>query len=543
VLIYLGQALQKKVMPMFHYALKPHGYLMLGASEAIGSSTDLFSLMDKKHKFYSKKALQHHTAFTGMAKTAMEKGEGQRPEAGPFKAEPKAPDLQQFVDRLILSRWSPAAVVINAHMDVLLFRGRTGTFLEHAPGSASLNLLKMARESLVLDLRTVISKAIKQDAPATQENATLRRDDRVQFVKIEVLPFQLTPSSERFFLVLFDETIPAVTEIHGERTGAASTRGRQEIERRELNKLRLELANSKESLQAIIEEQEATNEELKSANEEIQSSNEELQSTNEELETAKEELQSTNEELTTLNEELQTRNNELSQVNNDLTNLLASVNVAIIMLSNDRTIRRFTPMAERIFNLIPSDAGRRLSDLNRNIIVPDLDESIESVVENLTAVEREVQDREGRWYSLRIRPYRTRENKIDGAVLLLVDIDEHKRAVELVMSAVKNPLIALQADLRIKRANKAFYQTFEVTPEETENQYVYDLGNGQWNIPRLRTLLEEILTRQHEVNNFEMEAEFPKIGRRLMRLDARSYSEDGRGNKFILLAIQDVTAV
>ncbi|MCU1340322.1 MAG: two-component hybrid sensor and regulator, partial [Bryobacterales bacterium] len=532
-----------KVMPMFHYALKPHGYLMLGASEAIGSSTDLFSLMDKKHKFYAKKAGQHRTVFTGVTKTAMEKGEGHRPEAGPFKAEAKVPDLQQYVDRLILSRWSPAAVVINAHMDVLLFRGRTGSFLEHAPGSASLNLLKMARESLVLDLRTVISKAIKQDAPAMQENATLRREDRVQFVKIEVLPFQLTPASERFFLVLFDETIPAVTEIHGERTGAASTRGRQEIERREHNKLRQELANSKESLQAIIEEQEATNEELKSANEEIQSSNEELQSTNEELETAKEELQSTNEELTTLNEELQTRNSELSQVNNDLTNLLASVNVAIIMLGNDRTIRRFTPMAERIFNLIPSDAGRRLSDLNRNIIVPDLDESIESVVENLTSVEREVQDRDGRWYSLRIRPYRTRENKIDGAVLLLVDIDEHKRAVELVMSAVKNPLIALQADLRVKRANKAFYRMFEIAPDETENRYIYDLGNGQWNIPRLRTLLEEILTRQHEVNNFEMEAEFPKIGRRLMRLDARSYSEDGRGNKFILLAIQDVTPV
>jgi two-component system CheB/CheR fusion protein len=266
-----------------------------------------------------------------------------------------------------------------------------------------------------------------------------------------------------------------------------------------------------------------------------------LQSTNEELETAKEELQSTNEELTTLNEELQTRNGELSQVNNDLTNLLASVNVAIIMLSNDLTVRRFTPMAERIFNLIPSDIGRRLSDLNRNIVVPDLDDSIRDVVDNLTSIEREVQDRDGRWYSLRIRPYRTRENKIDGAVILLLDIDEHKRVVELVMSAIKHPLLALQADLRVKRANPAFYKTFQVSPEETENHYIYDLGRGQWNVPRLRTLLEDILAKQNEVDDFEVDAEFPQLGRRVMRLDGRSYSEDGRGNRLILLTIKDMT--
>jgi two-component system, chemotaxis family, CheB/CheR fusion protein len=230
----------------------------------------------------------------------------------------------------------------------------------------------------------------------------------------------------------------------------------------------------------------------------------------------------------------------LSQVNNDLTNLLASVNIAIIMLSNDLTVRRFTPMAERMFNLIPSDTGRRLSDLDRNIVMPDLDQSLREVVDNLANIEREVQDREGRWYSLRIRPYRTRENKIDGAVILLVDINEHKRAVELVMSAIKYPLVTLQANLRIKRANPAFYTTFRVTPEETENRFIYDLGQGQWNIPRLRTLLEEILVNQQQVDDFEVVANFPDIGRRTMRLDGRSYDEDARGNKLILLAIKDM---
>ncbi len=542
VLIYLGQVLQRKIMPVFHYALKQNGFLLLGSSEAIGSASDLFSLVDKKHKFYAKKSASSRPGFAVMYKEANEKIEIPRADGGPVRpgTEPKVMDLQQFVDRLILSKWSPAAVVINAQMDVLLFRGHTGRFLEHASGSASLNLLKMARENLVLDLRTAISKAIKLDIPVTQENTSSLHEDHFQPITIEVVPFQLTPSSERFFLVLFRE-MPAHLTTGPDSPGSA-IKAQRESERREVTRLRQELSQSKESLQGIIEEQEATNEELKSANEEIQSSNEELQSTNEELETAKEELQSTNEELTTLNEELQTRNIELSQSNNDLTNLLSSVNVAIIMLSSDFTVRRFTPMAEKIFNLIPSDIGRRLSDLNRNIVVPDLDQSIQQVVDHLTSIEREVQDRDGRWFSLRIRPYRTRENKIEGVVIILVDIDEHKRVVELIMSTVKQPLIALHPDLRVKRANDAFYQMFKVTPEQTEDHYLYEVGSGQWNLPKLRALLEETLTKQTVVDAFEVEAEFPNLGRRTMWLDARSYSENGRVPKLILLSIRDVTS-
>ncbi|MDB6068579.1 MAG: luxQ [Pedosphaera sp.] len=542
VLIYLGQVLQKKIMPVFHYALKPSGFLLLGSSETIGGAAELFSLHDKRNKIYSKKASAYRPGLAMIYRDANEKLETSRVETRPGKSEPKVPDLQQFVDRLILSKWSPAAVVINSEMDVLLFRGRTGAFLEHASGNASLNLLKMARENLVYDLRTTIATAIKQDTAVRHESASLRIDHNSQSVAIEVLPFKLAPAGERFFLVLFQPQFPSGSQLERPQTPAsAATKSRREDQRRELVELQLELAHSKESLQAIIEEQEATNEELKSANEEIQSSNEELQSTNEELETAKEELQSTNEELTTLNEELQTRNAELSQVNNDLTNLLSSVNVAIIMLDGDLVVRRFTPMAERLFNLIPSDVGRRLSDLNRTIIAPDLDDSIRQVVDNLTTVEREVQDRDGRWYSLRIRPYRTRENKIDGVVMLLVDINEHKRAVELIMETVRQPVISLRADLRVTKANDAFYQMFHVKPADTEGKYIYDLGHGQWDIPRLRTLLEEVLTKQHQVDDFEVEAEFPGMGRRTMHLDARSYSEDGRAKKLILLAIKDVS--
>ncbi len=536
VMIYLGQVLQRKIMPFFHYALKPNGFLLLGASEALGSASDLFSIFDKKHKIYAKKPTPYRPGFPALeGKALTERYEVHITGVGAAKRETRAPDLQQYVDRLIMSRWSPAAVVINAQMDVLMFRGRTGNFLEHAPGSASLNLLKMAREGLTLDLRTIVSKAMKQDTPVRQEQMQLRHDEQTHRLSIEVVPFQLTPSSERYFLVLFQETQPPVpTPPNRERTGSAANR-----DRRELSKLRQELAHGKESLQSIIEEQEATNEELKSANEEIQSSNEELQSTNEELETAKEELQSTNEELTTLNEELQTRNLELSQVNNDLTNLLSSVSVAIIMLNNDLTIRRFTPMAERIFNLIPSDTGRRLSDLNRNIIVPDLDESIQQVVDDLATVEREVQDRAGHWYSLRIRPYRTRENRIDGAVILLVDIDEHKRAVEVIMSTIKHPLLSLDSDLRIKRANPAFYEMFKLKQQDTDSRVLYEVGNGELNIPRLRTALKDVVAKQQQVDDFELEAEFPGVGKRKLRMDAHVYPEDDRGGSLILLSIKD----
>src|SRR5262249_51200400 len=269
-----------------------------------------------------------------------------------------------------------------------------------------------------MEYHAVVNKAIKQDLSIKQTGVQLKYNGRSREIAIEVVPFKMPSLGERFFLVAFKELDPArPAELPTEQKQTLSSR--RALEQREINRLRLELMASKESMQSIIEEQEATNEELKSANEEIQSSNEELQSTNEELETAKEELQSTNEELTTLNEELQNRNTELSQANNDLTNLLASVNIAVLMLGDDLTIRRFTPMAERIFNLIPSDIGRRLGDMNRTILVPDLENSVRNVIDNLSSVEREVQDREGHWYSLRVRPYRTRENRIDGAIIIL----------------------------------------------------------------------------------------------------------------------------
>jgi two-component system CheB/CheR fusion protein len=538
VLIYLTAVLQRRIIPIFHYALKPGGFLMLGSSESIGEHSEIFEMVDKTNRIYAKKPVSYRATFDFEHRTAVRHVPPPQPER--HEKGDSGANLQQKIDRLILHHYSPAAVIINDQMDVLHFRGKTGFYLEHQSGAASLNLLKMARDDLSLDLRRVITKAI-QSGDRADTLIDIRANGKAQRVKVDVHPVAL-PAPERYFLVLFtDVTPPPVPEMI-QAKGPAGTKVDKRAVPRQVAKLREELASTKESLQAIIEEQEATNEELKSANEEIQSSNEELQSTNEELETAREELQSTNEELTTLNQELQNRNTELGQLNNDLSNLLASVNIAIIMLGTDLTIRRFTPTAEKIFNLIPSDVGRRLTDLSRTIQAPDLDEVIQGVIDNLNTVQRDVQDREGRWYSLRIRPYRTRESRVDGVVLMLLDIDELKRTIGHIISLVRQPVLVLQPDLKVSRANEAFHRTFQTQPDQVEGKRIYELARRRWNIPRLRELLEEILPAHGEVRDFRLEHEFENVGRKSLILNARRFYEESRGVQLFLVAMEDVTA-
>ena len=304
-------------------------------------------------------------------------------------------------------------------------------------------------------------------------------------------------------------------------------------------------------LQSVIEQKDTVNEELKSANEEILSSNEELLSTNEELETAKEELQSINEELVTVNEQLQSRNLELTRVSDDMTNLLGSANVPIVAVGVDLRIRKFTPAAGKVLNLLPADVGRPIGELKSVVEVSDLEALITGVIDTVRTEEREVRDRAGHWYMLCIHPYRTLENKIDGAVVVFGDIDEAKHAqmrlkesgeyAQSIVETVREPILILTEDLRVKSANQSFYQTFRVKPEETENLLLYDLGSGQWNIPSLRTLLEDILPGHHTFEEHEVEHHFPVIGHRVMLLNARQVCPRDGASPLILLAFQDVT--
>ncbi|MCU1231631.1 MAG: two-component hybrid sensor and regulator [Acidobacteria bacterium] len=417
VMIYLGAVLQRKAMAIFHYSLRPEGYLLLGNSETVGTHAELFAVIDRRHKIYQKKSSFARVPVDFTPAATREPAETRPMDEDSTAA---ANSLLRDADKALLARYSPPGVLINDSMEILQFRGRTSEFLSPAPGRPSFNLMKMVREGLFADLRAAINEARKRDAAVRRPSVHVTNDAGSTIVDIEVVPFA-SGTQERFFLVLFDDARQDPLAIPAK--GKASTKAAKEKERpsdpRQVARLKRELDATREYLQSIIEEQEAMNEELRSANEEIQSSNEELQSTIEEVETAKEELQSTNEELTTLNEELASSNVELAEVNNDLQNLLASVDVPIVMLSGERRIRRFSPGAQRLLNLMPSDAGRLMSEVRTSIDLRSLDAVITSVVESLEMQQVEVNDRDGRPWLLRVRPYRTIDNRIDGAVLAL----------------------------------------------------------------------------------------------------------------------------
>jgi two-component system, chemotaxis family, CheB/CheR fusion protein len=424
VLIYLSPELHKRCFPQFHYALNPGGYLILGPAESVGGYDELFKLVDRKNKIYLKAAGTTPQAAGLISRYGLELSHfGARPTAA--AGTNFGSDIMNVADRIMLSAYAPAAVVIDQQMCVQQFRGRTDLFLEHAPGPATFNLFQLVRPTLVADLRAAIQRAMKMDKAARKDRVKVELGGRRCEINIQVVPFKIPASDKPWFLVIFDETTKGTKPEKLQRALGKTAA------QREVAELRRDLAATKESLQAIIEEQEATNEELKSANEEIESSNEELQSTNEELETAKEELQSTNEELITLNEELSNRNLEMMQLTNELNNLLASTQMPIVMVDNELTVRRATPAARAAFNILPTDIGRRLGELRPNIDMPDLENVLRDVIETLGTRERKVTDREGRQYSLRVRPYRTTDNKIDGAVLTLVDINGERRSEKI----------------------------------------------------------------------------------------------------------------
>jgi two-component system CheB/CheR fusion protein len=505
VLIYMGPVLQKKVLGIFHYALKPAGFLMQGKSESISGFADFFMVIDREHKICSKRPGEPRPAFDLSVAAGYEKAMGAA--AGKPETQPRF-DVQKEADRIVLSQYAPAGLVVNEDLHILHFRGQCSPYLSPPPGQASLGLLRMVRPEFAVELRTALHHAKKQDLAFRKEGIRVQRDGHLWDVSLEVVPIK-SDLGERFFLVLFQET--PVREPAGREAGgqAPASGRRQSIEDA---RLRQDLQATKESLQSMIQEQEAINEELKSANEEALSSNEELQSTNEELETAKEELQSTNEELVTVNEQLGNRNFELAQLNDDLTNLLSSVSIPILMLSGDWRIRRFTPQAEKLLNLLPGDVGRPIVNLRPNIDVPDLAALVSEVVDTMSVREREVQDREGRWYSMRVRPYRTMDNKIDGAVMTFIDIDTAKRIhLELqreqtftaaVLESAAALVMVTDTEGHIARFNLACRRHSEYSFEEVEGKAVWDVLAPPEEIEAVKQVYKELAesgsAREHE---------------------------------------------
>jgi len=437
VLIYLATPLQKRVLPTFHFALNSPGFLVLGSAETVGDQTDLFELVERTHKIYAKKATASRPPLYFPNEDFM--GTAARQTGAPS---PKPSDFEREADRILLSRFAPAGVLVNENLEILQFRGRTSAYLEPPPGEPTTSLLKMAREGLFLELRRVLAEAKERNRPARRDGVRVRDDGAIREIDLEAVPVSPTGGHGGCFLVLFHERVrsdggspgsaPAAPDADADAGAATGDRQQDGVDEA---RLRQELAATKEYLQSLIEQQDASNEELRSANEEILSSNEELQSTNEELATAKEEVQSANEELTTVNEQLQHRNVELNQLNNDLANVLSGINIPVVMIGADLRIRRFTPTAKKVMNLLPSDINRPISDIAPAAFVPDLDRLIETVINTVQPVEREVCDRDGRWFALRLAPYRTADDKIDGALLVLIDIEPQKRAEAVLRDA------------------------------------------------------------------------------------------------------------
>jgi two-component system CheB/CheR fusion protein len=546
LLIYIQPTLQKQIVPILHYALKPSGFLLLGSSESASSYPDLFTIVDKKLKIYRKKAAPYRLPF-GLRQAnyaASRNREASASAEKPREIRLADLDVQVEADRIVLKSHAPVGVVVNSSMEVVQFRGRTSPYLEPASGKPSLNVLKFARNGLAIELRTLITAAIKTNVPATRNGVLFHDGGQEQVLDLSVSPLgNQGPGDGRLFLVLFQpgfSLIATSAKRLDKSNPKESARSRQDSSR-----LNQELADARDSLHNSIESEEALKEEFQSANEEILSANEELQSTNEELETSKEELQSANEELNTLNEELRNQNVELSQFTNDLANLLDAIRIPIVFVGSDLRIRRFTASATDIFRLLPSDIGRPISDIRHTLDVPDLTKLIESTVEHLVSTEREVQDASGRWRSLEIRPYRTADNRIEGATIALPDIDRLKHSeqyLKQIIDNVPNPLLVLDADLRILLANNTYCNVFQVSLAGTVGELLYRVGDDQWNIPHLKDALTDVLAKNTLLGAYLVKHEFRFIGSRSMLISAQRIEDvAGASRPLILMAVEDIT--
>ncbi len=546
LMIYLEPELQNRLLPAFHYALKPGGVLFLSPSESVGGHPELFKPLSRKWKIYSAASSTASTraVMAGGLSWAVESG-GKASGDAPMKA--KETDLADLTQRVLLRAYAPASVVTDARGNILFVHGDTGRYLRPAPGQATLNIVDMAREGLQMELRAALHGAARQGIATLDREVPLRSGDTLQTVSLSVRPLTDAEGGQELLLVSFEDAAPAVPAKPARgrsTTKAAATTRIEELER--------ELAYTRENLQATIEEQQASNEELKSSNEEMQSTNEELQSTNEELETSKEELQSVNEELITVNAELQAKIEQLAGMQNDMKNLLDNINVGTVFLDRQLLIRRFTREAARVYRLVASDVGRALADIKSDLQDDDLLGDAQAVLETLAPREREVCTAQGEWYLARIQPYRTLDNVIDGVVLTFTDISTRMEAEATMRSArelsegivdtVREPLVVLDSALRVVTAGRAFYRWFQLDAGDTVGRSIFELGEHQWNIPALRDLLEKVLPSDEWFENYEVEHDFPAIGHRKLRLNARRVVGATGQGPLILLAMEEVGA-
>jgi two-component system, chemotaxis family, CheB/CheR fusion protein len=545
LLIYFNSELQKKIIPLFHYSLLPNGILFLGSSETISGFVDLFSIIDKKWKFYKRRDSIY--SAQPFIEFPMSRAIGKTYETDMKKSEIK--NIPQLAEKIILESYSPNCVIVSESGDILYIHGKTGKYFELPHGEVKLNIIEMAREGLKQELTAMIRKVKSGKKSLSAEGIRVKSNGKTQLINLTVKLIKDPADMRGSLLIIFEDVV-------SQKKGGVSKKIHYDKKSEKIIKeLERELKSTKENLRSTIEELETSNEELKSTNEEMQSTNEEMQSSNEELETSKEELQSLNEELITVNTELQNTNDELSVINNDMKNLMDSIDIPTIFLDNNLFIKRFTSNATKVVKLISSDIERPLTDIATNLKYEKLIEDAREVINSLLYKEIELQSNDGIWYQMRIIPYRTKSNVIDGVVITFSDINNLKTALEQInklnkdiqlaheyanniINTIRDSLLILDKDLKVLSANRSFYKVFDTISENTIGKYIYELDDNNWDIPELRKLLEDIIPETSFFEAFEVNYHFKKVGRKKLLLNARQIFQDEKGTKLILLAFQ-----
>ena len=468
LLIYLNREMQTHILEMFHFSLNPGGYLFLGSSESADMTSNLFTPVDKKNRIYQAKSLSRGRFAPSLPGYPLARHQ--------HLNEAPVPNKRQFsyaeVHQRVLAQYAPPSVIVNHDADIVYMSDRAGRFLRHVGGEPSRNLVSLVHPELRVELRTALFQAIRSGKSVEARRVRLNREGRLYFVNMTVRPFRDDNAGADLILVLFDEveqTMGNESPAEGEKKDAVLTQLEEELQR------------TKEQLQETIEQSEVSNEELRASNEELQAINEELRSATEELETSKEELQSVNEELSTVNYELKSKVEETSKVNDDLNNLIASADIATIFVDRGMRIKRYTPRASDIFNIIPSDIGRSLLDITHRLHYAELALDASTTFDTLRPVEREVRSLDGRYYIVRLLPYRTTEDHIEGAVMTFFDITSRREAearlrageerMRLVAESMKDyAIITLDAEGRITSWSKGAELMFGYTESEVMGQ-------------------------------------------------------------------------